>query len=91
MAIHVGHYDEQSVEEFLNEINFEKILKNFELIEPVAYVAYGHEVTYHDSRLNASVITDGKELMNLMDQSFDNLTNDIKPEQYGEKDYGAAA
>lgn len=71
MTIHVNNIDDGSVDDFLDSVDFGELLNRFNLVEPIRYTEYAQKDVYHNNILKLATMSEGEQLVRLMNQDFD--------------------
>lgn len=89
MAMHIGHISDESVDDYLKEIDLERILLNFGLIEP-DYDTVDFDSQHRTIDTKSAVLPTGEEFIEVSNQKY---THDLKIDHdtVDQTNYGDAA
>lgn len=91
MTIHVDNINDGSVEEFLDTVNLEQLLSKFDVLEANEYTEYGEKNVYKNDTLHSPILSEGRKLVSLMNQQFEEVHENTKSLIHSENNYGVAA
>ena len=89
MAMHIGHISDESIDDYLKEIDLEKVLLNFGLIEP-DYEIVNFDKQQRTIDAKAAVLPTGSEFIEVTNQKY-NQNFQINHDTADTTNYGDAA
>lgn len=70
MALNVFDLDDKSIDDYIDSIDMEKLLRQFDLVESNDFVDKTDSLTFKENRIKNPVLSNGKDLVKIMTKDY---------------------
>ncbi|MFD1454966.1 hypothetical protein ACFQ44_04595 [Levilactobacillus lanxiensis] len=70
MALNVFDLDDKSIDDYIDSIDMEKLLRQFDLVESNDFVDKTKSLTFKENRIKNPVLSNGKDLVKIMTKDY---------------------
>ncbi|WP_204121311.1 MULTISPECIES: hypothetical protein [Levilactobacillus] len=70
MALNVFDLDDKSIDDYIDSIDMEKLLRQFDLVESNDFVDKTDSLTFKENRIKNPVLSNGKDLVKMMTKDY---------------------